>query len=173
MHYFDYICNAIKNNKNREPKELKSNKTGAVTDVMVKECYYYEDEVRYVTDEILSLLRKGYKTSEIAVLYRNSALSRNFELSLIENKVPYRIFGGFSYLKRKEIKDIMSYFRFIIDETKLVHFKRILNLPPRGIGDKTIERIAANPLGKCSFLFKNSIGFFTILYTIYAIKNGK
>ena len=66
----------IKNNKNREPKQLRSDKEGSLTDVMVKECFYYEDEVRYVTDEILSLLRKGYKTSEIAVLYRNSALSR-------------------------------------------------------------------------------------------------
>jgi DNA helicase-2/ATP-dependent DNA helicase PcrA len=76
---------------------------------MVKECFYYEDEVRYVTDEILSLLGKGYKPTDIAVLYRNSALSRNFELSFIEHKIPYRIYGGFSYLKRKEIKDVMSY----------------------------------------------------------------
>ena len=131
----------IKNNKNREPKELRSDVKGSLTDVMVKECYYYEDEVRYVTDEISSLIQKGYKPSDIAILYRNSALSRNFELSLIENKIPYRIFGGFSYLKRKEIKDVLSYFRFIIDESKMVHFKRIINLPSRGIGDKTIERI--------------------------------
>ena len=131
----------IKNNKNREPKQLRSDKDGSLTDVMVKECFYYEDEVRYVTDEILSLLGKGYKPSDIAILYRNSALSRNFELSFIEHKIPYRIYGGFSYLKRKEIKDIMSYFRFIIDESKMVHFKRIINLPLRGIGDKTIQRI--------------------------------
>ena len=131
----------IKNNKNREPKQLRSDKEGSLTDVMVKECFYYEDEVRYVTDEVLSLLGKGYKPSDIAILYRNSALSRNFELSFIEHKVPYRIYGGFSYLKRKEIKDVMSYFRFIIDESKMVHFKRIINLPLRGIGDKTIQRI--------------------------------
>ena len=131
----------IKNNKNREPKELKSDVSGNLTDVMVKECFYYEDEVRYVTDEVLSLIGKGYKPSDIAILYRNSALSRNFELSFIENKIPYRIYGGFSYLKRKEIKDVMSYFRFIIDESKMVHFKRIINLPLRGIGDKTIQRI--------------------------------
>ena len=131
----------IKNNKNREPKQLRSDVSGSLTDVMVKECFYYEDEVRYVTDEILSLLGKGYKPTDIAVLYRNSALSRNFELSFIENKIPYRIYGGFSYLKRKEIKDVMSYFRFIIDESKMVHFKRIINLPLRGIGDKTIQRI--------------------------------
>lgn len=131
----------IRNNKNREPKQLRSDKEGNLTDVMVKECFYYEDEVRYVTDEVLSLLGKGYKPSDIAILYRNSALSRNFELSFIEHKVPYRIYGGFSYLKRKEIKDVMSYFRFIIDESKMVHFKRIINLPLRGIGDKTIQRI--------------------------------
>lgn len=131
----------IKNNNHREKKQLKSVIPGITTDVMVKECYYYEDEVRYVIDEIASYLRNGYRPSDIAILYRNGALSRNFELALIGEKIPYKIYGGFSYLKRKEIKDIMSYFRFIIDETKLVHFKRILNLPPRGIGDKTIERI--------------------------------
>lgn len=131
----------IKNNKIREPKQLISDITGEVTDVMVKENYYYDDEVRYVTDEILSLIGKGYKPKDIAILYRNSAISRNFELSFIENRIPYKIFGGVSYLKRKEIKDIISYFRFIIDEGKLVHFKRILNLPPRGIGDKTIQKV--------------------------------
>ena len=55
--------------------------------------------------------------------------------------MPYRLFGGFSYLKRKEIKDIISYFRFIMDETKMVHFKRIIDRPSRGIGDKTIEKV--------------------------------
>ncbi len=131
----------IKNNKIREPKQLISDNGGDLTDVMVKENFYHDDEVRYVTDEILSLIGKGYKPKDIAILYRNSAISRNFELSLIENRIPYRIFGGVSYLKRKEIKDIISYFRFIIDEEKMVHFKRILNLPPRGIGEKTIQKV--------------------------------
>ena len=131
----------IKNNKMREAKSLVSDVPGELTDVMVKENFYHDDEVRYVTDEILSLINKGYKPKDIAILYRNSAISRNFELSLIENRIPYRIYGGVSYLKRKEIKDIISYFRFIIDEGKLVHFKRILNLPPRGIGEKTIQKV--------------------------------
>lgn len=131
----------IKNNKIRQEKSLISDNLGDVTDVMVKENYYHDDEVRYVTDEILSLIGKGYKPKDIAILYRNSAISRNFELSLIENRIPYRIYGGVSYLKRKEIKDIISYFRFIIDCGKLVHFKRILNLPPRGIGEKTIQKV--------------------------------
>ena len=131
----------IKNNKMREPKSLVSDVPGELVDVMVKENFYHDDEVRYVTDEILSLINKGYKPKDIAILYRNSAISRNFELSLIENRIPYRVYGGVSYLKRKEIKDIISYFRFIIDEGKLVHFKRILNLPPRGIGEKTIQKV--------------------------------
>lgn len=131
----------IKNNKMREPKSLVSDVPGELVDVMVKENFYHDDEVRYVTDEILSLINKGYKPKDIAILYRNSAISRNFELSLIENRIPYRVYGGVSYLKRKEIKDIISYFRFIIDDGKLVHFKRILNLPPRGIGEKTIQKV--------------------------------
>lgn len=132
----------IKNNQMREAKELFTDIKGNMSSVKVHDAYYYEDEVRYVTNEIAHLINKeDYDYSDIAILYRNNALSRNFELSLIENKMPYRLFGGFSYLKRKEIKDIISYFRFIMDETKMVHFKRIIDRPSRGIGDKTIEKV--------------------------------
>ena len=132
----------IKNNQMREPKELYTEIKGNISSVTVHDAYYYEDEVRYVVNEIAHLINKeNYDYSDIAILYRNNALSRNFELGLIENKMPYRLFGGFSYLKRKEIKDIISYFRFIMDESKIVHFKRIIERPSRGIGDKTIEKV--------------------------------
>ena len=82
---------------------------GNISSVTVHDAYYYEDEVRYVVNEIAHLINKeNYDYSDIAILYRNNALSRNFELGLIENKMPYRLFGGFSYLKRKEIKDFVS-----------------------------------------------------------------
>lgn len=132
----------IKNNTMREPKELYTKITSLNHPVVVHDAYYYEDEVRFVTNEIIHLVnQEHYEYSDIAILYRNNALSRNFELGLIENKIPYNIFGGFSYLKRKEIKDVISYFRFILDDTKLVHFKRIIDRPSRGIGDKTIDKI--------------------------------
>lgn len=132
----------IKNNTMREPKELYTEIPSLNHPVVVHDAYYYEDEVRFVTNEIIHLTnQENYEYSDIAILYRNNALSRNFELGLIENKIPYNIFGGFSYLKRKEIKDIISYLRFILDDTKLVHFKRIIDRPSRGIGDKTIDKI--------------------------------
>ncbi len=132
----------IKNNQIREPKQLYSDVEGSLNDVIVQEAYYYEAEVRFVCNEIIHLVKhNGLKFSDIAVLYRNSAISRNFEVSFLEERIPYNIYGGFSYLKRKEIKDIISYFRFICDPNRIAHFKRIINLEPRGIGDKTIAKV--------------------------------
>lgn len=132
----------IKNNKIREPKELYSNIDGTKNDISVQEAYYYEDEVRYVTNEIATLVHHyGYKYSDIAVIYRNGALSRNFELAFIQDRIPYNVYGSFAFLKRKEVKDIISYLRFIASPTKLIHFKRIINSPSRGVGDKTIEKL--------------------------------
>ncbi len=132
----------IKNNKIREPKELYSINEGSKSDVIVQEAYYYEDEVRYVINEISTLVsHNGYKYSDIAVIYRNGALSRNFELAFIQDRIPYNIYGSFAFLKRKEVKDMISYLRFIADPSKIVHFKRIINVPSRGVGEKTIERL--------------------------------
>ncbi len=132
----------IKNNKIRESKELYSNIEGTKNDISVQEAYYYEDEVRYVTNEIATLVHHyGYKYSDIAVIYRNGALSRNFELAFIQDRIPYNVYGSFAFLKRKEVKDIISYLRFIASPSKLIHFKRIINSPSRGVGDKTIEKL--------------------------------
>ncbi len=132
----------ISHNQMREPKQLYSDDTGSLNDVIVQEAYYYEAEVRFVCNEIVHLVKNnGLKFSDIAVLYRNSAISRNFEMAFLEERIPYNIYGGFSYLKRKEIKDIISYFRFICDPDRIAHFKRIINLEQRGIGDKTIAKV--------------------------------
>ena len=132
----------IKNNKIREPKELFSKKIGSKSDVTIQEAYYYEDEVRYITNEIMTLVNhNGYAYSDIAVIYRNGALSRNFEIAFIQEKIPYNIYGSFAFLKRKEVKDMISYLRFIADPSKIVHFKRIINVPSRGVGEKTIEKL--------------------------------
>lgn len=132
----------IKNNKIREPKELFSRNPGSKNDVTIQEAYYYEDEVRYVVNEIATLVRhNGYNYNDIAVIYRNGALSRNFELAFIQERIPYNIYGSFAFLKRREVKDIMSYLRFIASPTKLMHFKRIINVPSRGVGEKTIAKL--------------------------------
>ena len=152
----------IKNNQIREPKQLYSDIEGSLNDVIIQEAYYYEAEVRFVVNEIAHLVRSnGLNYSDIAVLYRNSAISRNFEMAFIEERIPYNIFGGFSYLKRKEIKDIISYFRFICDTNRITHFKRIINLQPCGIGDKTIAKVV-------ELMESENISLFAAIEKIYS-----
>ena len=134
--------NLIKHNKHREEKELFSSNEGSLQDVVIHDSYYYEDEPRYIADEIKRLVaHENYNYKEIAVLYRTNVISRNIEMALIETGIPYQIYGGFAFLKRREIKDVLSYLKFIIDPENIFHFKRIINLPSRGIGDKTIEKL--------------------------------
>ncbi len=134
--------NLIKHNKHREEKELFSDVEGKLQDVTIHDAYYYEDEPRYIVDEIKRLVaHQGYQYKDIAILYRTNVISRNIELGLIEAGIPYQIYGGFAFLKRKEIKDVLSYIKFIMDPENLFHFKRVINLPARGIGDKTIEKL--------------------------------
>ena len=133
--------NLISHNLKREKKELFSEKDGKLQDVVIHDAYYYEDEPRFIIDEIKNLVRRGYNYKDIAILYRTNVISRNIEMALIENGIPYLIYGGFAFLKRREIKDVISYLKFIIDSENIFHFKRIINLPSRGIGDKTIEKL--------------------------------
>ncbi len=134
--------NLINNNVNREEKNLFSNINGEDDDVIIQQAQYYNAETDFVVREIKRLVREGYaEYKDIAVLYRNSALSHNFEADFSHNTIPYNIYGGFSYFKRKEVKDVITYFRFIIDPNREAHFRRIVNIEPRGIGEKTIEKI--------------------------------
>lgn len=134
--------NLIKHNKHREEKELFSSNEGSLQDVVIHDSYYYEDEPRYIADEIKRLVaHENYNYKDIAVLYRTNVISRNIEMALIEAGIPYQIYGGFAFLKRREIKDVLSYLKFIMDPENIFHFKRIINLPSRGIGDKTIEKL--------------------------------
>ena len=134
----------ISNNKDRHGKQLFSEKKGTESDVVVCTSSDERDEVDYVVARIKEGVRyHNKKYSDFAILYRSSVISRNFELGMISNNIPYRIFGGISYLRRKEIKDMIAYFKFIIDHNDLLSFKRIVNEPARGIGLKTIQDVLA------------------------------
>ncbi len=137
----DGCNNLIANNKDRQPKSLFSTITGSDQDVVVHQAKDENDEVQYVIDEIKKLIKQGYSHQDIAVLYRSSVVSRNFELGFIRADLPYRVFGGLSYLRRREIKDVIAYFRLIVFPNDIQSFKRIVNTPSRGIGTKTIEAI--------------------------------
>lgn len=97
------------------------------------------DEAAFVTDEITRLKMRKTKGCEIAILYRMHALSRQMEEALITNSIPYRIVGGTGFYQRKEIKDIIAYLKVIVDGSDRVALKRIINIPKRGIGNKTLE----------------------------------
>ncbi len=99
-----------------------------------------ENEAGYILTRISSLLSKGVRYSQIAVLYRSSYLSRPMEKRLIDFKIPYFIYGGVRFYERMEIKDMLSYLRMITTSDDL-SFKRIVNTPKRQIGEKTVDRL--------------------------------
>jgi ATP-dependent DNA helicase UvrD/PcrA len=105
------------------------------------------DEGRYVASTIFeNKMQNQMRNSDFAVLYRTNAQSRAIEDALRKRDIPYRIFGGLSFYQRKEIKDVLSYLRLVINPADEEALKRVINFPARGIGQTTIERliVAAN-----------------------------
>ncbi|MBQ0022157.1 MAG: UvrD-helicase domain-containing protein [Prevotellaceae bacterium] len=100
------------------------------------------EEVRVVVNNIKKLKKlDGGEFSDFAILYRTNAQSRVFEESLRKEGIPYRIFGGLSFYQRKEIKDIIAYFRLVVNHNDEEAFRRIINYPARGIGQTTVQKI--------------------------------
>lgn len=87
-------------------------------------------------------VNKGLRNTDFAILYRTNAQSRSFEEALRRQNIKYRIIGGLSFYQRKEIKDLLAYLRFVVNQSDEEAFKRIINLPKRGIGDTTVAKIA-------------------------------
>lgn len=100
------------------------------------------EEGEIVANKIADLRRReGLQYSDFAILYRTNAQSRIFEEAFRKRAFPYRIFGGLSFYQRKEIKDIIAYFRLVCNKDDEEAFKRIINYPARGIGDKTVQKV--------------------------------
>ena len=100
-----------------------------------------------VSNKIMELrMSKSYSYDDFAILYRTNAQSRIFEEALRKRNLPYKIYGGLSFYQRKEIKDVIAYFRLVTNPNDEEAFKRIVNYPARGIGDTTVGKIieAAN-----------------------------
>jgi DNA helicase-2/ATP-dependent DNA helicase PcrA len=102
-----------------------------------------EIEAAWVAREIRTLVqRDGYRPSDFAVLYRSNAQSRLLEQGLREQGISHRVFGGTQFFERKEIKDVLAYLKLALHPTDEISLRRILNYPPRGIGETTFERLA-------------------------------
>lgn len=112
------------------------------------------DEARFIVDKIQSWCARGGRPEEVAVLYRSNAQSRVLEQSLRQAQVPYLIYGGLRFFDRAEIKDILAYLRLLVHQEDDTAFERVVNLPPRGIGERTLENIRALAKSEQSSLFR-------------------
>ena len=99
------------------------------------------DEARFVVERIRHYLDESYRRSEVAILYRSNAQSRLFEEALIQAQIPYRVYGGLRFFERAEIKDALAYLRLIANPGDDAAFERAVNMPPRGIGPRTLEHV--------------------------------
>ena len=99
------------------------------------------DEARYIADRLQTWVDEGHRREDSAILYRSNAQSRVLEAALLQAEIPYRIYGGQRFYERLEIKNALSYLRMMLNCHDDVAFERIVNVPPRGIGDRTLELI--------------------------------
>ncbi|MDB2533659.1 DNA helicase II [Porticoccaceae bacterium] len=99
------------------------------------------DEARYIADRLHSWVNDGNRREDSAILYRSNAQSRVLEAALLQAEIPYRIYGGQRFYERLEIKNALSYLRMMLNCHDDVAFERVVNVPPRGIGDRTLELI--------------------------------
>lgn len=130
----------IKNNKKRKEKKLWTDNNEG-DKIKLKKCQNEKEEASYVINQIKTLINNGVEKSDIAVLYRTNAQSRNLEEYLLEQNIPYKVVGSFYFYNRKEIKDLISYLRLIHNPDDDISLTRIINVPKRKIGIKTIENI--------------------------------
>jgi len=128
-------------NPDRTPKHLFTRKRGG-TPVTLQEAYDEQTEADYVAQEVIKLARDGYTYGHIAVMYRTNAQSRALEESFVRKSVPYRLIGATRFYSRAEIKDILAFLRLIQNPDDDVSFGRVINVPPRGIGARTLSQIA-------------------------------
>ncbi|UXS30066.1 DNA helicase PcrA [Staphylococcus delphini] len=131
----------IRHNTERKPKGLwTANQQG-------EKIHYYEamserDETEYVVREIFKQQKKGKRYKDMAVLYRTNAQSRVLEETFLKSTIPYVMVGGQKFYDRKEIKDLLSYLRLIANSADDISLQRIINVPKRGIGPSSVEKIA-------------------------------
>ena len=130
----------ISHNTGRLGKNLWTNgETGEL--VRLYAAFNERDEADFVINRIRDWINKGGRRSECAILYRSNAQSRMFEETLLAARIPYRVYGGLRFFERAEIKDALAYLRLIFNRADDASFERIVNLPTRGIGSKTLDTI--------------------------------
>lgn len=143
----------IKHNKQRKEKNLWTRNDDGPK-IKYHRAYDEKDEANYVMEEIKKLIISGEEKANIAVLYRTNAQSRNMEEALLKENIPYKVVGSFYFYNRKEIKDLISYLKLIYNSNDDVSLMRIINVPKRQIGPKTIENLASKAVGEGVSLYE-------------------
>ena len=136
----------ISHNSKRLGKTLKVAEHSPVSNcknekIKVISTYSGDDEAKYIANKINELRIDGFGYNEIAVLVRTASQTRAFEEIFIKESIPYKVVGGLKFYERAEIRDMLAYFRLIIQPSDDLAFERIINKPARGIGDKTVDKI--------------------------------
>jgi len=151
--------NVIRHNRGRIDKELwTENPEGDL--ITYLQAATDRDEAAFVVDQIRALRRgpDGHDLSDIAVLYRTNAQSRLIEEALVRGGLPYRIYGGLRFYDRKEIKDLLAYLRLALNPADDVSLKRILNVPPRGLGKVTLDTLEESARAQGVSLYETLAG---------------
>lgn len=150
--------NLIKYNRNRFNKNLVTDNPDG-DEIEYIYAFSPEAEVRWVVQKINDLKKQKIQLKNIAIFYRSNSYSRNFEEQLMNEKINYRIFGGEKFYQRKEIKDALAFLRVIYDGNDL-QLKRIINVPPRKIGEASLNKIV-------SFANEKNLSLYKTLVTHY------
>ena len=133
----------IANNSDRMGKELWTDGSDGEL-IEIYSAFNETEEARYIVDKIIAWTDQGGFRAENAILYRSNAQSRVLEEALMQSGTPYRIYGGLRFFERQEIKDALAYLRLLANKSDDASFERIVNVPTRGIGNKTIDLVRSS-----------------------------
>ncbi|HET9105626.1 MAG TPA: UvrD-helicase domain-containing protein, partial [Steroidobacteraceae bacterium] len=130
----------IANNSGRLGKTLWTNGEPGLP-IQVYAAFNERDEAEFVARRVADYVASGNRRSDIAVLYRSNAQSRAFEEAFIAARIPYKVYGGLKFFERAEIKDALAYLRLLVNRDDDGAYERVVNVPTRGIGDRTVEAL--------------------------------
>jgi DNA helicase II / ATP-dependent DNA helicase PcrA len=150
----------IANNPSRLGKQLWT-ADGDGAPIEVYAAYNEQDEARFVIERIREYIKTDHAASDVAILYRSNAQSRNFEEHLVQGNIAYRVYGGQRFFDRAEIKDALAYLRLIANRHDDAAFERVVNTPPRGIGDRTIDLLRARARREDTSMWEAVLGELT------------
>ena len=141
QHIVEAANSLIRHNERQIPKDVYS-KNGDGEKIVFKPAYSDKEEAIIVCKDIKQIRKQeNCEWDDFAILYRTNAQSRAFEEAMRKENIPYRVYGGLSFYQRKEIKDIIAYFRIVVNPSDEEAFRRVINYPARGIGNTTISKI--------------------------------